>query len=731
MKKQGNDIVGLILYYIGIFFVLREWLVPIMQLTDTGFVSLFLLFIALALLLNLLKVPVAVAWFIKLFYIAWFLSFVYIGAPIFAPAAWAFLSQELQYNLATILTGDFVQVTDPFRTSLFFVLIWMLVYLIHHWVTVRSSIFYFFAMTVFFIATLDTFTPYDGTVAIVRVVIIGLFMTGLLYIKQLTTERHVFKYIAFTLPLILVIGASAMAAYYLPKSEPIWPDPVPYIKSLAGQGGAGSSVSKVGYDEDDSQLGGGFVEDDTVVFKAIAPERQYWRIETKDMYTSKGWEQSPDEIINVYTENTPIEMNMPIGVKEEESIVSFDMNLKFPFVFQPYGMYSVSTNERIENLAFTHNMDSGKLLTLENGRDVTLNQYDVVFREPTYSLTALRQTTLDAFDPYALGIDRYLQLPVTLPERVGQLAFDITKEKTSVYDKVRAIEGYFARSGFRYNTEDIAVPGEGQDYVDQFLFETKVGYCDNFSSSMTVMLRTLGIPARWVKGFAPGEQGSAVDGMYEYTVTNNDAHSWVEAYLPGIGWMPFEPTIGFSGVNNIDFDVEISDQERDELQPEERQQLEQQEQNKEQKTQATKDKDATKLFSDLWKNIVTWLKQYQAVFYWIAAGLIATAIWLYFIRLKWLPKVYVSKYRKKGIDETSYEKVYDILLKQLKTYGLKREPGETLAAFATRVDEHFETGHMRRLTAVYEMYIYSKTFEKVDFEKLQESWEYLINRMSS
>ena len=53
--------------------------------------------------------------------------------------------------------------------------------------------------------------------------------------------------------------------------------------------------------------------------------------------------------------------------------------------------------------------------------------------------------------------------------------------------------------------QNVAVPGENEDYVDQFLFDTKRGYCDNFSTSMAVLLRTLGIPTRWVKGYTGGE----------------------------------------------------------------------------------------------------------------------------------------------------------------------------------------------------------------------------------
>ena len=88
---------------------------------------------------------------------------------------------------------------------------------------------------------------------------------------------------------------------------------------------------------------------------------------------------------------------------------------------------------------------------------------------------------------------------------MGDLANDIVKGAKTPYQKARAIENYFSRNGFRYETDNVAIPTADQDYVDQFLFETKLGYCDNFSTSMVVMLRSVGIPARWVKGFMGGE----------------------------------------------------------------------------------------------------------------------------------------------------------------------------------------------------------------------------------
>lgn len=78
-------------------------------------------------------------------------------------------------------SGNFGQVSDAFRTVLFLALIWMLIYLIHHWITVHHNIFYFFVLTVFFIATLDTFSEYNGKLAIIKVIVLGLIMTGVLF----------------------------------------------------------------------------------------------------------------------------------------------------------------------------------------------------------------------------------------------------------------------------------------------------------------------------------------------------------------------------------------------------------------------------------------------------------------------------------------------------------------------------------------------------------------------
>jgi hypothetical protein len=150
-----------------------------------------------------------------------------------------------------------------------------------------------------------------------------------------------------------------------------------------------------------------------------------------------------------------------------------------------------------------------------------------------------------------------LQLPPNLPPRVRQLAESVTAQATNPYDKVKAIELYLSTT-YPYNNKPDLSKGRSRDFVDRFLFEIKEGYCDYYSTAMTVMVRSLGLPARWVKGFTSGltdEEESDPElalldedptGAGVYTVRNSDAHSWVEVYFEGWGWIPFEPTAGFS-----------------------------------------------------------------------------------------------------------------------------------------------------------------------------------------
>ncbi|MFY3791859.1 transglutaminase domain-containing protein [Ureibacillus sp. MALMAid1270] len=736
MKIKNFHSIELAVYYLIIFLILQEWLIPILELTKTGHLGLILVFIALCLISSLLNLHFILSWIVKVVYIAWFITSVYSDLSIFSSDGLGFLLFEMQYNLITVFSGRWLEITDPFRTFLFFILIWMLIYLIHYWITVRRTIFYFLVLTIFFIATLDTFTEYDGTFAMVKVVLLGLLMTVFLYLKGLIVQAGItipwHKYINLLIPAILLIGLVNIFGLLLPKSEPIWPDPVPFIKSATGQGegeSAGNGVSKVGYGTNDGRLGGAFVADDTVVFMAEAESKQYWRVETKDFYTSKGWEQSaiiPDESA-FFSIGTDIQYSLPTGPEEEEKVAQIVQLEPFDFILQPYGLKRVEIDpvyvENYTNVGFIMNTNSEKLYPYGDNKILTTPSYSVVYSKPTYLYSELTSEPSVQIDETAF--QQYLQLPETLPDRVVELANDIVKGAKTPYQKARAIESYFSRNGFKYETTNVAIPTAEQDYVDQFLFETKMGYCDNFSTSMVIMLRSIGIPARWVKGFMGGEIVDSNGAIKTFEITNNNAHSWVEAYIPDVGWVNFEPTIGFSNMRSIEFDVETTNPEDELVLEEQEQPVEELDREREQPP--TTKEDNKNFFASLMKII----DKNRMLFVSINLTILFVGLVLLITRKKWLPKVYVQMNRRKTMSESSFEAMFLQLLKVLEYRGMKRKKDQTLTSFAKEVDQALGTYEMSKITRVYEEYIYGKNLQNIDFDKMKESWEYLINRSSS
>lgn len=131
--------------------------------------------------------------------------------------------------------------------------------------------------------------------------------------------------------------------------------------------------------------------------------------------------------------------------------------------------------------------------------------------------------------------DLYLKLP-PLDPRIEALASQITANASTSYARASAIETYL-RTHYRYTLQ---LPGTAQpDPIAYFLFTRRQGHCEYFASSMAVMLRSIGIPSRIVNGFAGGEFNDITS---QYVIRASDAHSWVEAFIPGQGWVTFDPT---------------------------------------------------------------------------------------------------------------------------------------------------------------------------------------------
>ncbi|HWC34079.1 MAG TPA: transglutaminase domain-containing protein [Mycobacteriales bacterium] len=187
--------------------------------------------------------------------------------------------------------------------------------------------------------------------------------------------------------------------------------------------------------------------------------------------------------------------------------------------------------------------EPGQVRAVVRGDDNVRVYSDPGLRMTSYTVKAVVPPTDPATLQEARGTDpagdTWTSLPASVPDEVSALAHQVTAGAQNRYQIVTDIENYL-RAHERYSL-NTPVPARGEDAVDQFLFHSHVGFCELFASAEAVMLRTLGIPARVVSGLAYG----VPDGSSRlYTAAN--AHAWVEAYYPGVGWSPSDPTAGVS-----------------------------------------------------------------------------------------------------------------------------------------------------------------------------------------
>ncbi|MGE8207143.1 transglutaminase TgpA family protein [Heyndrickxia sp. NPDC080065] len=727
--ENNKSLLTFVLYFFSFLLVL-EWIYPLKVVANTGNTYLFVIFIALSFTLYLLNASFLVTFVIKTFYILFSLHHTFFKVPLLGLEWISILLKDIFKNINLLFERDWNHLTNEFRTLLFFILLWLITYLLKYWLLVRRNIFLFFVMTIVYITVLDTFTTYNSKMAILRTIIIGFVLLGMLFFQRFvnrenlkTSSKMLGKWM---IPLSVMIACSTIFALIAPKASPIWPDPVPFFKSYAGndpQKGKGKGISKVGYRLDDSQLGGPFIGDNTTVFTAISESRQYWRMETKDIYTGKGWESSVPAVRTYPAmEKISISINEAIEHNEKTSKIA-DITMAEPNsnLVYTYGFTNIISPE-IDDRFFVK-LGTEKITAFQNEDPINVKEFEVVYQIQRYSMKKMSEITGEN-----VQIDsRYTQLPESLPKRVKDLAKDITKGKTNWYEKTKAIEAYLQSGKYTYDQKNVAIPKEKQDYVDQFLFETLRGYCDNFSTSMVTMLRSIDIPARWVKGYSSGDyQGSEGVSKNIYKVTNNNAHSWVEVFFPNVGWVPFEPTMGFR--NNAIFNNDLVSSN---TQAGSTDQKNEKDTGKKPKKDSALDEEANSsdgfAFSKLWEKITNYIQTHWlfSVFIILMIGLVS--YFIYLKRNKWLPSVLIWKYRMKKDPET-FSKAYMSLVKQLGRYGLKKENGQTLREYAKYVDNFFGTQTMRSLTELYERSIYRGQNTEIDWEENRELWENLIKK---
>jgi transglutaminase-like putative cysteine protease len=718
------------------FFLLWEWLRPITQLTDTSNMGIFIVFLIVSFTASFLNIKVIWQSILMLIYILFSIHRLHYQEGLLNPSWLASFIKDCANNIRLLLSRQWYDLSNEFRTLLFFLLLALMVYLINYWLLRKQRIFIFFLMTLVFITVLDTFTAYSAKTAIIRTVVAGFAVMGMLTFYRIIQKEKI-DYDAgsirkWMIPLSVMIVVSVLVGIAAPKAAPIWPDPVPYLTAKNDKPVSYSQKAgphRIGYGTDDRALGGPFVGDDQAVFAYESNGENYWKMETKDMYTGKGWLASGSTFSSFKKGDLVPIYSIPAEVEriKETARVILNGSYKFNNIMYPAGVTQIlsiqPSNQNTNQFLVDGNNEKISFVTSDQ-QPVVPQTFMVEFDIPKYKVSELLKTTASPAEMNKAFYDKYTMLPTNLPPRVKELAEEITKGKTNWYDKAKAVEEYFGNTGYIYDQKNVAVPGEKDDYVDQFLFETKRGYCDNFSTSMAVLLRTIGIPTRWVKGYTGGEfQAYNDEGSSKlfYEVTNNNAHSWVEVFLPNLGWVPFEPTIGFSNELTINYDGKdnavvnsqpvtppsVKKPEKEEKKP---------------KTTKKVSNPPTGI-----KTVVNVVKLHGARILFIILLLAGAAVLLYRWRGRWAPYLIVFFYRFKKKDE-NLGPAYLHLLIQLERYGLKRKENQTLRSYARYIDTFFATREMTRITARYEQYLYHQSLPNGTWKETRELWENLIKK---
>ena len=263
-------------------------------------------------------------------------------------------------------------------------------------------------------------------------------------------------------------------------------------------------------------------------------------------YSSDGWtipERLNQEVMDYEQEYlSKIEILDNYNVSYTPYELEVLHRVQSQLLYSPADGYVVTDIETESNNSFFYVSDTDLL----EGTEYTVNALDIEFSTVAF-VDMMKSLNVDTSD------EAYLQLPEDFNEEVRNLALQITEGKETDYEKVVAIEKYLA-DNFEYDTSPLAKP-DYYDYVDFFLFESNEGFCTHYASSMVLMLRSIGIPARYVVGYVMDTEGFVEFGENEtnindlpqdevatYHINRDKSHTWVEVKFEEYGWLEFEPT---------------------------------------------------------------------------------------------------------------------------------------------------------------------------------------------
>jgi hypothetical protein len=270
-------------------------------------------------------------------------------------------------------------------------------------------------------------------------------------------------------------------------------------------------------------------QSDSRLFTVTVEEGAYWRLASLVDFDGEQWHPL-DEAHGSTDDRIPYEDAIPDG---KDLLQTYEIDglegTNLPAASQPVEVAGVAVDAGLES-------GSLELADGELGEDST---YTVRSETPVISYERLIRAEVG--DLADVGGDTgYFITPELSPE-IHQLGEDWTEGEGSAFKELVAIQENL-RQKFVYSTDIAEDADTSADYLEQFLLNTRRGFCQQFATAFAVLARDAGYPTRVSVGFLPGSATTTDDGNFEYTVTGKDAHAWPEVYFRDLGWVAFEPT---------------------------------------------------------------------------------------------------------------------------------------------------------------------------------------------
>lgn len=554
-KRESSPLYYRGLFSLAIMGMFTLWLLPLKRLAasaDTAELLKLLMLSAAGLLLwgciQLPRLLQACGQFLLIF-LTWF----YLCAAQEGTAWLRLYAADIREDALLLLSGRISALSEDSRL-LILVLGWgLLVSTVQQLALYRGSITLFTGVTLVYLLALDMVYAVDtsGDVLVSAGLILWMrSLSGLLRLQE-RTGSHALPYARWGIWAFSTAVAVTVAAWIGGQglgARPVVPITLqPVLNKLENWAetqrpgeSAGPQAASTGYSAGDGELGMPLSPSREAVFSVTAARPSYWRGESIAYYDGRRWIRSG-------VSYEPLNLTS-LPVAEPEAAGPAPLIQRIQFAKPSSGglpLFSAGTAVDVQNIRLADGSQLGYVLA--NGEkssfrlpevsgSAKLTEYTVKSVLPESDPAVLRK--LQGIDPERVS-NLYLQLPAAVPERVRLLAEQLTAAAANRYDAAAAVADYL-QTGYTY-TLQTRVPPPGADFADDFLFGTRQGYCVHFATAMTVLLRSSGIPARYVQGYGPG---TLVAGSMpqRYNVTGGDAHAWVEVYFPGAGWVPFDPT---------------------------------------------------------------------------------------------------------------------------------------------------------------------------------------------